>query len=210
MEGQRPKVIIIGGPNGAGKTTISREVIGNTLGVAEFVNADAIAAGLSAFNPELAAFAAGRVMLARLQELADVRPPSSFAFESTLASRTFGPWLATLAKRGFEIHIVYVWLNSASLAVRRVASRVRRGGHTIPEDVIRRRFTRSAANFFGIYKPLAEASGSWRVYDNSKQLLTLVAHGGHGSTPIIVDAQTYLAFQATARNAASGPREHGD
>jgi predicted ABC-type ATPase len=103
--GSSPNIIILAGPNGAGKTTISREVLANTLGITEFVNADIIAAGLSGFDPERAAFAAGRIMLARLRELADAK--TTFAFESTLASRTFAPWLIHQKARGYEVHIVY-------------------------------------------------------------------------------------------------------
>src|ERR1041385_7120822 len=92
MKATPPMVVIIGGPNGAGKTTISRAVLADTLAITEFVNADAIAAGLSGFAPEHAALAAGRVMLERLRELARAR--ADFAFETTMASRTFAPWLA--------------------------------------------------------------------------------------------------------------------
>jgi predicted ABC-type ATPase len=93
-----PSIVIIAGPNGAGKTTISRAVLAETLGIEHFVNADAIAAGLSGFSPQTAAFQAGRIMLARLRELAAAR--ESFAFESTLASRTFAPWLSACAAGG--------------------------------------------------------------------------------------------------------------
>jgi predicted ABC-type ATPase len=99
-----PSVVIIGGPNGAGKTTISKAVIA-TLGLPmEFVNADVIAQGLAGSNPERAAVAAGRIMLARLRELADAR--ESFAFETTLASRSFVPWLSTLRGSGYRVHLI--------------------------------------------------------------------------------------------------------
>ena len=94
----RPSVVVLGGPNGAGKTTISRATLADTLGLGEFVNADAIARGLSAFEPEKLAMQAGRVMLNRLRELASRR--ASFAFESTLSTRTFAPWLRRLVAEG--------------------------------------------------------------------------------------------------------------
>jgi predicted ABC-type ATPase len=72
-----------------GKTTISRQVLEKTLGMDQFVNADTIAQGLSGFHPESAAFSAGRIMIQRLRELGEAQ--SNFAFESTLASRTFAP-----------------------------------------------------------------------------------------------------------------------
>ena len=90
----QPHVLVIGGPNGAGKSTIAPLVLRDYLSVPDFVNADQIAAGLSAFNPEGAAFEAGRIMLRRLDELAN--SGKSFAFESTLSSRTFSVFLKRL------------------------------------------------------------------------------------------------------------------
>jgi predicted ABC-type ATPase len=157
-----PNIVLIGGPNGAGKSTIARSVLADLIGLGEFVNADTLAAGLNGFDPERAAFAAGRIMLQRLRELAEAR--ASFAFESTLASRTFAPWLIARAAEGYEINVVFVWLNSPSMAVRRVRARVLAGGHSIPEEVVRRRYARSVVNFVNLYKPIAHR---WRVYDNS-------------------------------------------
>lgn len=94
MSEPRPSVVILAGPNGAGKSTAAPALLHGTLSVNEFVNADVIAHDLSATDPDGAAIAAGRVMLARLRELAGRRV--SFAFETTLASRTFAPWLRDL------------------------------------------------------------------------------------------------------------------
>jgi predicted ABC-type ATPase len=105
-------------------------VLQGTLAVSEFVNADVIATGLSAFDPDSAAITAGRVMLVRIRELAEQR--SSFAFETTLASRTFAPWLRELRASGYAVHLFFLWLSSADLAVERVADRVASGGHNVP------------------------------------------------------------------------------
>ena len=86
QQAKKPRVVIIAGPNGAGKTTAARELLHGALRVDEFVNADVIAQGLSAFQPERAAMQAGRVMLRRLDELAAAS--ADFAFETTLASGT--------------------------------------------------------------------------------------------------------------------------
>ncbi len=186
---EAPAVVVIGGPNGAGKTTISRALLADTLGITEFVNADTIAAGLSGFEPERAAMAAGRVMLGRLRDLAAAR--ASFAFESTLSSRTFAPWLSRLADDGYEVSLVYIWLRPAGLAVRRVRARVRRGGHHIPEADIRLRFGRSAANLFRLYIPLAERSGGvWRIFDNSGEQGRLIACGG--AMPAMIEDKSVL------------------
>jgi predicted ABC-type ATPase len=132
----RPSIVIVAGPNGAGKSTVAPALLHGALAVDEFVNADVIARGVSAFDPESAAIAAGRVMLARLYELAEQRV--TFAFETTLASRTFAPWLRDLAVSGYAVHLVFLWLSSADLAVERVADRVRRGGRNVPAATVRR------------------------------------------------------------------------
>src|SRR3982750_1510524 len=105
-----PNVIVIAGPNGAGKSTLAPTLLRDTLNVPEFVNADTIAEGLSAFAPEDASFDAGRVMLGRLHELAAGR--RSFAFETTLASRFYAGWLEQLKASGFRVSVVFLWLRS--------------------------------------------------------------------------------------------------
>jgi predicted ABC-type ATPase len=157
-----PKVVVIAGPNGAGKSTTAPAVLRNALEVREFVNADTIAAGLSAFSPESVAVPAGRMMLERVRELA--LEGRDFAFETTLASRTFAPWLQKLQTDGYTFHLVYLWLPTVELAVARVAERVRRGGHAISEEVVRRRYDRSLSNFFNLYSRFAD---SWLMMDNS-------------------------------------------
>lgn len=163
MERQPPSVIILAGPNGAGKSTTAPLLLKGTLGVTEFVNADTIAQGLSAFEPNRTAMAAGRIMLGRLDELA--RQQVSFAFETTLASRSFAPWISELSRQGYLFHLLFLWLPSADMAVARVTERVRMGGHAVDEETIRRRYNRGLKNFFELYQPLA---ATWRMYDNSQ------------------------------------------
>lgn len=155
-------IIVIAGPNGAGKSTTAPSLLKGTLGVKEFVNADVIAQGLSSFQPETAAFHAGRVMLERLHYLAEERV--DFAFETTLASRTFAHWIDGLRQTKYDCHIVFLWLPSPEFAIARVQERVRMGGHDVPEEVIRRRYKSGLRNFFQLYQPLTE---SWYFYDNS-------------------------------------------
>lgn len=158
-----PHVIVISGPNGAGKTTAAPVLLKDAMHVSDFVNADAIALGLSAFAPEKAAIQAGRVMLTRLDNLAEQR--EDFAFETTLASRTFVSRLTKLKNNGYLFHLIFLFLDNADLAVSRVEERVRMGGHSIPEDTIRRRYESGLKNFFTLYKKLAD---SWQMYDNSR------------------------------------------
>lgn len=173
MYSPSPRIVVLAGPNGAGKSTAAPELLRGVLSVTQFVNADVIARGLAGFDPQSAALLAGRVMLGRLHELAD--SGTSFAFETTMASRSLAPLLVKATERGYEIAIVYVALVGPDLAVARVADRVRLGGHDVPEMTIRRRFHRGLSNFFCLYMPIA---AQWQVLDNSTSAgLSLIARG---------------------------------
>lgn len=199
--GRAPQIIVLGGPNGAGKSTAARGVLGELLKLGEFVNADTIASGLAGFAPERTAFAAGRIMLDRLHELA--RAGQDFAFETTMASRTFVPWLRDLRKHGYEVNVVFMWLRTPELAIRRVKRRVREGGHNVPMDVVRRRYRRGIVNFLENYLPLAD---QWRVYDNSATgLPRLVARGGHRASTVVSHPATWRRIMKERGN---GGEEH--
>jgi predicted ABC-type ATPase len=158
----QPQVIILGGPNGAGKSTAAPKLLVDELKVTEFVNADVIARGLSGFSPELVAIRAGRILLERIHELAGQR--SNFAFETTLASRSFAALVQQLKRDGYAFRLHFLWLPSPEMAIRRVAERVQLGGHSVPEETIRRRYVSGLANFFNLYMPLAD---KWFFFDNS-------------------------------------------
>lgn len=134
----------------------------DTFAVDEFVNADAIAYGLSAFAPEKAALEAGKIMLRRLRELVAKR--INFAFETTLASRSFAPWLQRIIEEGYSVHLMFLALPDVEFAIQRVAKRVKLGGHAIEEEVIRRRYTAGLSNLFRLYLPVVS---SWKIFDNS-------------------------------------------
>lgn len=187
-----PVVVILAGPNGAGKSTSAPSILRDALGVDEFVNADIIARGLSGFEPERAAMAAGRIMLARLRELA--RQRTTFAFETTLASRSFAPWLADLIRTGYQFHLVFLWLPNPDIAVARVEARVREGGHDVPEETIRRRYDASLTNFFRLYQPMAR---TWKLCDNSEAPITkLIAAGEFSLAHQVVDRPIWERIQA--------------
>jgi predicted ABC-type ATPase len=165
-----PIVYVIGGCNGAGKTTIAFTLLPEFLRCNEYVNADAIANGLSAFNQNAVAFDAGRAMLTRIKSLIQQR--NSFAFETTMASRTFIPLLKEAKSAGYEIRLFFVWLASPELAVDRVAIRKKSGGHDVPEEIIRRRYVSGRNNFTRLYMPLAN---DWQIVDNSAHRPIIVA-----------------------------------
>ncbi len=167
-----PLCIVIAGPNGAGKTTFAREFLSKDTRVVRFVNADLIASGLSPLRPELAALAAGRLFLKELDRLARTR--SDFAFESTLSGMTYLGRLKRWKAAGYRIEIVYLRLHSSQLALRRIAARVKQGGHAVPRPDVLRRFDRSWINFEKRYRLLADA---WGVYDNSGKKPRLLEKG---------------------------------
>jgi predicted ABC-type ATPase len=157
-----PRCIVIAGPNGSGKTTFAREYLPKVAGVIQFVNADLIAQGLSPLEPQVAELAAGRLLLRRINILAAAH--TDFAFESTLSGLTYARQLRSWKAAGYRIEIIYLRLRSPELAVRRIAMRVRQGGHNVPRADVLRRFTRGWENFERVYRPLADA---WTLYDNS-------------------------------------------
>lgn len=187
MREGRPSVTVLAGPNGAGKSTAAAVLMGRTLQVVEFVNADDIAAALSPQDVDAAAITAGRIMLTRLRELASQR--RSFAFETTLATRSFAPWLTSLRGSGYSVHLIYFWLSSERLAIRRVAGRVRSGGHDVPAETVRRRYNAGLRNFFNLYAPIAS---SWAFYDNSAQVPHLLAERLEPQPLRVYDEQTWM------------------
>lgn len=189
-----PTVLVIGGPNGAGKTTTAMDLLPKELHWRHFVNADNIAAGLSPLDPESVAISAGKIMLKRIHELA--AQGEDFAFETTLAAKTFARFLRGYQERGYTVRLLYVWLDDPSVAVTRVAYRVRKGGHHIPEDVIRRRYRSGLMNLFRIYIPLADA---WAVCDNTGEERFVVARGGRTLPLQILDVNRWSVMQEAAR-----------
>jgi predicted ABC-type ATPase len=166
------RLFIISGCNGAGKTTASYTILPEMLDCNEFVNADEIAKGLSPFNPNEVAIKAGRLMLSRINELLD--KGVDFAFETTLATRSYVNTVKKAQKSGYLVTILYFWLNSPELAIERVKIRVLEGGHNIPEETIRRRYDLGIYNMFNLYIPIADY---WMFIDNSKTPFEILADG---------------------------------
>ena len=170
-----PNLFVIAGPNGAGKTTYARRFLPEEVQTSEFVNADLIAAGLSPFAPDRAAFAAGRLMLQRLRELADRR--EDFAFETTLSGRGYAPLLRAMRAAGYYIRLDFLWIPDLAITRRRVQQRVAKGGHDIPEDVQQRRFHLGIRNLATLYRPLIDY---WRLFENTHDTPHLVAEEKDG------------------------------
>jgi predicted ABC-type ATPase len=171
---------IIAGCNGAGKTTASYTILPEMLHCKEFVNADSIAAGLSPFNPESVAFEAGRIMLQRINHLLEEK--ASFAFETTLSTRSYVPFVKKAQAKGYDVTLLYFWLSSPEFAADRVAERVSEGGHDIPVEIIKRRYYRGIYNLINLYIPICN---DWMVVDNEQVKPEIVAEGQEGRTELI-------------------------
>lgn len=155
-----PKVTVLAGPNGSGKSTASQLLLQTEL--PNFINPDFVAKSISPENPASASFAAGREVHKIIRNYVKVH--SDFSFETTLSGKTYIRLLSQLKQKGYEIQLIYVWLSTPDLAVLRVRERVAAGGHSIPEDQIRKRYHTSLVNFFHDYKYVCD---KWFMYDNS-------------------------------------------
>lgn len=175
-----PELFIISGANGSGKTTTAKQILPYFLDIYEYVNADEIAAGISPFRPETVALQAGKLMLQRLDYLAQNQ--INFAFETTLSGLNYLRFLEKIKSQNYQINLIYFWLQSPQLAIYRVKQRVATGGHNIPEDVIIRRYYRGQKNLRESYLPRCD---SWIIYDNSNFPAKLVAEKAINQNPII-------------------------
>ena len=166
------KIVIIAGPNGAGKTTFAREFLPFEAGCPLFINADLIAAGLSPFDPDAAAFRAGRLMIEEIDR--NAAAGESFAFETTLSGHTYARRIPTWRALGFIVKLVFLSLPTADDAIARVARRVQHGGHNVPADVIRRRFASGLRNFLDVYRHRVDY---WQWIDNRDSSGMLLEEG---------------------------------
>jgi predicted ABC-type ATPase len=186
-----PLAVVLAGPNGAGKSTCAPYLLKHYLAVHDFVNADTIAQGLSAYRPETAAVTAGRVMLERLRTLAGLH--RDFGFETTLSGRLHARWLRKHQAAGYRTHLVFLSLPSEDLAIARVEDRVRRGGHHVPDEIVRRRFAAGLRNLFSVYMHTVDA---WTIYDNADVMSPrLVASRAVGGSTAIADAAAWNALK---------------
>ena len=175
----KPILYIIAGPNGAGKTTASFNVLPGILDCKEYVNADEIARGLSPFDVESVAVQAGRLMLERIEFLLSQK--TNFAIETTLATRSYSNLINKAKAIGYEVHIIFFWLNSPEMAYQRVAKRVSEGGHDIPKEVIRRRYWLGIKNLFTIFMPIIDY---WELYNNTLET-RMIANSNEIIDPIL-------------------------
>lgn len=186
MTENEPWLWIIAGPNGAGKTTLATRALHDDFHLTHFVNTDEIARLLSPNDPNAALIQSGRMMLKEFDRLRSER--TSFAIETTLSSLSYLRHAKAMQAEGWKCGMIYVWLNSPELAHKRVLVRVARGGHDVPENVIRRRYDRSQNNLI----PYLKICDKVLVFDNSGESPLYVGHGVKGV--FISDAHPLSSF----------------
>ena len=177
---------IIAGCNGAGKTTASFTILPDILDCKEFVNADEIAKGLSPFQPEKVAFEAGRIMLNRIDEL--FKNQENFAFETTLATKTYRQKVKFAKENNYNTTLLFFWLRNSNLAKERVKTRVKEGGHNIPNDIIERRYMNGIKNLFDIYLEIVDQV---LIFDNSEGKQILIAEKNFGEEIVIHNLEKF-------------------
>ena len=173
---------IVAGCNGAGKTTASYTILPEILNCKEFVNADEIARGLSPFQPENVAIEAGKIMLKRINEL--LHGNKSFAFETTLASKSCKNKIKEAKLNGYNVTLLFFWLQTIDLAKQRVSERVILGGHNVETDVIERRYVNGIKNLFDIYFSISD---NVFIFDNSEGKHQLIARKINNSNLQVID-----------------------
>ncbi len=183
-----PKLYIIAGPNGAGKTTFAKEFLPHYAKCSNFVNADLIAAGLSPFSPSNMSIKAGKLLLGQVREF--IHQKSDFAFESTLAGRSYVSLISDVRRRGYSVTIFFLWIPDVKLARERIKQRVKDGGHDVPFEDVKRRFQRSRENFLKLYRPLCN---SWLLFDNASGKPEEIAQQDQGRVKII-NKEYYSSF----------------
>lgn len=191
-----PNLYIIAGCNGAGKTTASFTILPDILGCKEFVNADNIAYGISPFNVEGVAIEAGKIMLRRIEEL--LSEGADFAIETTLATRSYVSLVKRAQESGYKVTLLFIWLNSAVLALQRVSERVKNGGHNIPPHVVERRYIKGVKNLFKLFMPVCDA---WILADNSWGKLNFIASGEKNLENIIENNDIWIIINEQAYGA---------
>jgi predicted ABC-type ATPase len=173
-------IYIIAGSNGAGKTTFARKFLPEYAKCSNFVNADLIAQGLSPFDPSKAALKAGKLVLRQIREFSDYG--ISFGFETTLSGKSYVRLLRELKRKGYKLHLFFIWIPDTELAIARIKDRVSAGGHNVPNDDVRRRFERSINNFFNLYAPLLS---TWMLFNNAGMQPELIAKKENGHVKIV-------------------------
>ena len=162
------KLYIIAGANGSGKTTFAKSFA--QIHKMHFINADEIAKELDPDNITKHQVKAGRIFFQELNKRLDGH--NSFVIETTLSGKYLVKYIKKAQANGFEVEMIYLFLEKPETNITRVAHRVLNGGHHVPKDDIIRRFYRSKEMFMFVYKDLVD---KWIMYYNSDEINEKIA-----------------------------------
>jgi predicted ABC-type ATPase len=169
-ETMQKQLFIIAGPNGSGKTTLAKEFLSNVSLI--FLNADEIAAGINSENLQSVRITAGKILLNKIDKL--FQNKQSFAIESTLAGNYLIKFIHKARSLGYKISIIYFFVDNPDVCINRIKIRVSQGGHSVPDEDVKRRYYRSKKNFWYKYKNLAD---DWIMLYNGIEKVIPVAFG---------------------------------
>lgn len=188
------ELLVVGGPNGAGKSTFVATLLEERP--RPYLCADLIALEFQHLDVVSRQLAAGREFIRRIE--LQLTASEDFIVETTMSGRTLRSHLQHAKDAGFEIIIVFIYLDSADTSLARVQERVRRGGHDVPEEDIRRRFRRCFHNFWHRYRQIADY---WYVYYNFSGDFKRIA-SGEGAVVVVRDAWAFEEFLQLAEESS--------
>ena len=182
---------IVSGPDGAGKSTLVSLFFGK-LELLRYINADLIARVIDLTISKDSNIVAGRVMLEAIHEA--LGQGHSFSFETTMSGKIWAPLIRKALLQKYRVELLFVYLESPKMCLRRIEDRVRSGGHNIPEETVRRRYKRSLAMFARTYSSLIP---NWYLFDNSNGAALVIAQKEDGEIRI-ADQLRYGIVQSYA------------
>ena len=181
------EIIIVAGANGVGKTTFAQEFL-DQYPHYEYLNADEIAKEISPENPQAKQFRAGKIFFERLNKF--IEQGKSCVIESTLSGRYLIKFIGRIKEQNYQTTLAFIFVDSPEISIERIAGRVKKGGHFVPEEDVRRRFVRGRENFWNIYKNLVDR---WSLIYNSQGGFREIAFG-EKDTPKITDENLFNDF----------------
>jgi predicted ABC-type ATPase len=179
-------LVVVADPNGCGKTTFVREYLESFP--YPYISADDIAETMDSDSIDDVRFEAGREFFT--QAAAHLSNGDNFIVESTLSGLMFKKVLNKTREASYDISILSIFLGSPEACVARIQERVRKGGHSIPEEDVRRRFPRSIINFWNTYRTFANR---WHLFYNGGVQFHEVALG-EGDIVEIRDEDLFEVF----------------
>jgi predicted ABC-type ATPase len=193
----RPLLVVVAGPDGAGKSSFAPALLRRYPAELPYLDVDEIVRVRGSAGAPGARMGAGREILASIRAMALRK--QSFALETTLSEFSIRQRLTDLVAQGYRLHLHFLWLPNAEMAIHRVADRVAQGGHDVPAPIVRTQYDGGLRNFENGVRMLTER---WLAYDAfSAPRPRLVAQGGPGDDVSIDDLALWVNMRMRRRDA---------